>query len=85
MMFAKVKKVFAKLTFWGEGSGTKCITNSVLHETVTVPVKLEHIMCVVIVPVKCRELIYNLREIFGFFNMVEFPSLSRCRKRIMIL
>lgn len=52
MIFAKVKMIFAKLPFWGESSGTEYVTSSVLHETTTVPVKLEHVLYVTIVPVK---------------------------------
>ena len=48
-MLDKVKKILAKLPFWGESS--RYITNSVLHETTMVPMKLEH-MCVIVLPVK---------------------------------
>lgn len=86
MMFDKVKKVFAKLQFWGERSGTKYITNSVLCETTTVPMKLEHIMCVTIVPVKCSRIDLLLEgDLWGFSMGLSFPVFPEHRKGIMTL
>jgi len=54
--------------------------NSVLHET-TVPVKLEHIMCVTIVSVKFSR-IYLLLEVdlWGFSVGLSFPVFPESRK-----
>ena len=71
--------IFAKLSFWGESSGTEYVTNSVLYETTMVAMKLEHIVCVIIVPVKFSRIDLLLEgHLWGVsigFN--RFPSLSR--------
>lgn len=81
MMFEKVKKIFAKFPFWGQSSGTNYITNSVLHETVTVPMKLGHIMCVITVPVRFSRIGLVLEgDLWGFSIGLSFPIFPECRK-----